>query len=418
MNFIKQGLTIALLLLYLPTIAQHSYPKPKVNADSAWSKLVLHSKKDTDFIAKQARFLKYREEGLKFWKMFPNDARRYEWFSQTVLWYPVYWKELKDNLAYRHLLTKDHFVKVMGYDIPLDKKKLKEWENMYPQLRKEFTAYLAQQPEFRFPFGAGFDGKHELKLIKLELYEFLSMSLNKTYRQKGKIDLEKLKTIFLSSGKYFSKDKLDSPTHEMASVFDPMDANFIACYQHLGLDQKDMAVFFDSIKSCPVPILRDWAIQRASLFTLMQNPFTLKSKSMDGNFIDLEQMRGKVVLVDFWALTCSTCIERMPAIKTVYDKYKTEGFEVISVCLENETDRKRVEVVEKKIGSDWPILLIGYNDENSLGKQIWKKYGFWGVPQLLLLNKQGKLVMLNDKLKNGDFEPDVKRLLAEQYNSN
>ncbi|MNY08545.1 hypothetical protein D3C86_1414070 [compost metagenome] len=55
----------------------------------------------------------------------------------------------------------------------------------------------------------------------------------------------------------------------------------------------------------------------------------------------------------------------------------------------------------------------GYSAPNSLAKSIWKKYGFSGVPQLLLLDKNGKLVMYNDLLTNGDFEPLVKELLAK-----
>src|SRR5690606_25271439 len=123
------------------------------------------------------------------------------------------------------------------------------------------------------------------------------------------------------------------------------------------------------------------------------------------------------VLVDFWSTGCSSCIERMPAIKLVYDKYKSKGFEVVSGCLNSEDEEEVVRKIKKRIESEWPILMLGGKDKRewatSMGNKIMRKYGFFGVPQLLLLNKQGKLVLLNDVLRDGNFEPIVKELLAE-----
>lgn len=411
MNLFKQCLTIAILLLSLPAIGQHSYLKQKINADSAWQKLNLIGFDGKNFIEKQDNLLKYRAEGLKFWKKFPDDLRRYDWLYSTLTWGPVYWKNLEDSLAYKHLL-KDHSVRTVGYNLPLDGQKLKEWESIYPDLKKELLNYYSSHPKLKEDY--------ELKLIEKELFEFLIMSLNKAYRPNGKADLNKLKTLFLSSEKYLRKEDPQKPTRSWDFIFNPMDANFIACYQQLDLDKNDMHTFFNSIKDSSVPVLKDWAIQRSSLFALMNEPIELKHKSIEGDLIDLTKLRGKTLLIDIWATWCSTCIARMPAIKTVYDKYKQDGFKVISVCLNTEKDIVKVKEVEKKIGADWPILVVGGETEkdrpNSLGNQIFRKYGFWGVPQLLLLNKRGKLVMLNDKLRNGDFEPIVKQLLAEKYN--
>ena len=50
---------------------------------------------------------------------------------------------------------------------------------------------------------------------------------------------------------------------------------------------------------------------------------------LDGNPISLQDYRGKVVLLDFWAVWCAPCIAEMPNVKNVYDTYKDEGFDVI-----------------------------------------------------------------------------------------
>lgn len=431
MRLFEQYLTAAFLLVASPSIAQHSYPPPVDNVDDAWKKLESITRdavnyKKNDFASAQARYLKYREEGLKFWKMFPNDSRRYQWLFMTVErfgGFTLYWKfsdySYKSILHYNSIREAYQFPK-KSYSWPINKVLLRQWEKIYPQLKKEYLSYYAKNPQLNTR--GDLFSTYELDLFGGELWSFLQLSLNKEYGKSNKIDLDKLKSILIESGKYLNKQNINIPNQAQGCIFTPLDNYFIARYQEYGLTANDMKSFFGSIKNSSYPILRDWALQRSSLFELMKTPFTLKHTSIKGDTVDLFKLRGKVVLVDFWSTACTSCIERMPAIKAIYDKYKGQGFEVISACLNYGDETKRIKEIEKKIGADWPTILIGGNTKedrpNSLGQQIFLKYGFWGVPQLLLLDKSGKLVMLNDKLRNRDFEPDVKRLLAESYKVN
>lgn len=423
MKILNAYLTAVIWLLSLPAIAQHSYPSAKITADSAWIRLnSVFGKGTDDFAMSQAMCLKYRDEGLKFWKMFPNDSRRYKWLYATVQSPVLYWKINNGDTSYKENLFKRFGPPQSSYSWPVDKKKLQEWNKVYPQLRKEFLSYFAKNPPLNPPLvSSGGQKIDPILLIGQELFGFLDISLNKQYRGE-KLDLRKLRDLFTSSSAYLIHEDPNNPTKVAARIFNPMDASFIARYKEYGLTEGDMEVFFNSVKKSNSPTIRNWAIQRSSLFSLMKDPIAFRHPSLDGQIIDLDKMRGKVVLLDFWATTCSSCIERMPAIKAIYDKYKNQGFEVISACWNYGDQREDILKIEKKIGSDWPILMIGGKEvtdsKNSLGAQIFKKYGFWGVPQLLLLDKSGRLVMLNDKLRNGDFEPDVQRLLAENYKSN
>ncbi|HMJ48168.1 MAG TPA: TlpA disulfide reductase family protein [Ferruginibacter sp.] len=387
-------------------------------ADSAWSQLehsLNLSSVTSNFVTKQAVLLRYREEGLKFWKTFPGDVRRYNWLNNTISQgkYLHYLNLSNDDTSYlyREAFNKYNIVIQKSYRWSLNKEALMEWEKVYPRLREEYRNYYLNNPKLNHRRGYP---DREFELAVGELETFLSLSLNKEYLKNGKMDLKQLLNLLNGAGNYLKMERYDSLTWIQKRVFSPMNRGFIARYKDYGLTTKDINSFLKNIQTNSSFIIKKWAVQQSNLLTLIENPLSFKHISISGEMIDMSEMRGKVVLVDFWNILCSDCIKRMPAIKSVYDKYKERGFVVISVCIDNSDKLPRVKEIEKKIGSEWPILLVGdIRKIDGLGRKIWREYGFWGVPQLLLLNKKGELVMLNNTLRSGDFEPIVKRLLDE-----
>jgi len=410
----KKLLIVVLIFLFLK---KEAFPQ-NIDGDSSWARLdqVLSNYGD-NYLLQQHAFFKHREDGLKFWKLYPNDPRRYEWFLKTVylgkyLYYLSFQEKMTQSI--QSLLIKGRET----YSLPINEKAIKHWNGVYPNLKKEFLDYYAKNRSLKLP---GIDTKIRIELLLLteELKEFLSLSLNEKFRKNSKIDLHRLKSLFISSGKYLTQENFQKPSLIQATIFEPMDVQFISIYKQYGLDSNDMKDFFRAIKNSSFPLLQNWANQRRLLFTLIERPLLFKHVTIQGDTIDIEKMRGKVVLLNFWSIWCSGCIKKMPAIKEVYDKYKAKGFEVISICANDIDMIEKVKRIEKNVGSEWPVLMIGNaSTEGTLGQKIWLKYGFWGVPQLLLLNKEGKLVMLNDKLLSGTFEPLVKKLLNENYNLN
>ena len=55
--------------------------------------------------------------------------------------------------------------------------------------------------------------------------------------------------------------------------------------------------------------------------------------------LSLEQYRGKVVLLDFWAVWCGPCIAEMPNVKQVYEKYEDDNFQIIGISLDQSRDK-------------------------------------------------------------------------------
>jgi len=125
----------------------------------------------------------------------------------------------------------------------------------------------------------------------------------------------------------------------------------------------------------------------------------------DGKIISLSSLRGKVVLIDFWASWCKPCRMENPNVKRVYDQYKGKGFEIIGVSLDDEKDRgKFIELVAKERVT-WPQRFQGRGWKDDLART----YTISGIPAMFLLDAEGRLVTTN--ARGPRLEQEVKRLL-------
>ena len=107
---------------------------------------------------------------------------------------------------------------------------------------------------------------------------------------------------------------------------------------------------------------------------------------LDGNPISLQDYRGKVVLLDFWAVWCGPCIAEMPNIKRVYNRYKDEGFDIIGISLD--TDEKRLRNYLKENNIAWRQVFSGKGWQSPISKQ----YGIRAIPAPWLIDKNGILI--------------------------
>ena len=84
-----------------------------------------------------------------------------------------------------------------------------------------------------------------------------------------------------------------------------------------------------------------------------------------GASFDLEAMRGKVVLVSFWATWCAPCLEEMPALEKYYRKHKADGFEIIALSTDKPGNRAKVQKVLAKLS--FPGAMAGEASRNGFG---------------------------------------------------
>jgi thiol-disulfide isomerase/thioredoxin len=177
-----------------------------------------------------------------------------------------------------------------------------------------------------------------------------------------------------------------------------------------GLDEQQLRAFIAPMLEYDDPELREFAQARHRLFALRDVAVELKAPTLAGEPFDLRDLRGKIVLVDYWATTCSSCIAAMPRIKAVYDRYRERGFEVLSVCFDGKAQRKRVERAEKEMGLTWTTLAA-----DDLRSELKRRYGYESVPQYMLLDRQGRLVAGTSEIDMGrNLEALLEQMLAKE----
>ncbi len=109
-------------------------------------------------------------------------------------------------------------------------------------------------------------------------------------------------------------------------------------------------------------------------------PFAVKT--LDGRQIDSADLKGKVVLLHFWATWCPPCREELPALDAFYRQHRDEGLEILAISIEDAADAAKVQ--EFAQGYAFPAAMIG--DARLAG------YGrVWALPLSFLIDRDGTL---------------------------
>jgi thiol-disulfide isomerase/thioredoxin len=124
----------------------------------------------------------------------------------------------------------------------------------------------------------------------------------------------------------------------------------------------------------------------------------------DGKILNLSSLRGKVVLIDFWASWCGPCRKENPNVVRLYNKFKDKGFTVYSVSLDND-----INAWKQAIQSDGLVWPNHVSDLLGWKSPVVQTYGFNGIPYTVLIDKNGKILGVG--LRGQELEQKLNEVL-------
>lgn len=128
-------------------------------------------------------------------------------------------------------------------------------------------------------------------------------------------------------------------------------------------------------------------------------------KDLEGKPLSLAKYKGKVVLIDFWAVWCGPCVKELPHVLKAYEKHHENGFEIIGISLDQ--DKAKLEAFIKENKMPWQQFFDGQGWKNKLSTQ----YGVNSIPATYLLDGEGTIIGKN--LRGDALETAVAKALGK-----
>lgn len=127
--------------------------------------------------------------------------------------------------------------------------------------------------------------------------------------------------------------------------------------------------------------------------------FTLKS--MEGENLRLEELRGQVVLINFWASWCGPCRQEMPILQKIHQRYERLGFTVLGVNVDEVPEKARK--IADRLALDFPLLL-------DTQQSVSEAYDVNAMPYTVLVDRDGQVRYVHRGYKPGDEAQYVNKL--------
>ena len=146
------------------------------------------------------------------------------------------------------------------------------------------------------------------------------------------------------------------------------------------------------------------AKEELAWFEFLERPIDLRFTAADGRDVDLAKLRGNVVLIYFCASWCPPCVHEYPKLKSVYDQFHKQGFEIIGISVDQSHASFDRYTQRKKI--PWPQ----HYEDNGWEGDLMKRFRVRYIPRLFLLDRTGRVAHQDTRQH---LEEKVRELLAK-----
>jgi len=102
--------------------------------------------------------------------------------------------------------------------------------------------------------------------------------------------------------------------------------------------------------------------------------------TLDGKTTGIEHLKGRVVLIDFWATWCEPCLEELPELNVLYKDFKAQGLEILAISVDRE--RENIEKFLKEFPLDFPVI-------HDKGKKIANRFKPRAMPTAFIVDQEG-----------------------------
>lgn len=311
-------------------------------------------------------------EGLRLWDADPNHESRYRWLINMQVTQPEF---VHDLILDSYTASTERAPSSLRDDCA---RRYEVWLGHFRALMNEFleSEYTSRSQ------------RRALEIINLRA------TLERLLRCP---DQPKEKIEFLQGMTRIGKSNLDEFPVEYRFLYRITVRSSIMNALRLQLNENDLTSMLNPLRLNENSELRNIAEGWFRQESLRANPVVFSANTLSGDTFSTDKLRGKIVLMDFWSTSCSSCIAAMPLIHEIYTEYRDRGFEVVSVNFDADQNRRRVERIGRELSLTWTTL-----NAESQWEEANARFG-WGnmLPVYMLLDRDGKLIAGTEEIDHG-----------------